>query len=266
MIKITSFISLAFFAAKAVAGWDMAVRIDPVSVYYGYYYAKLTRWDTQDNTPNPMYGCRMSDAGCSIHFTYNNSAFDNLIYFPEIRTSKTVGELAQHFIDKGYLNKEYRSRQLSPDSKHCISFAYRYEINGGQTSGNAPFPGGTQQCYVPEVTPGICDIYAPKLELEHGKITAELVNGHTTQMELTVACTFDYKVQIMSSDRSGSIFFNANKQFRSDLKVNGADLGRGVAVNATPAGTRVTLTSTLNGYDGSIGGFRGSKSIIVSVP
>lgn len=58
----------------------------------------------------------------------------------------------------------------------------------------------------------------------------------------------------------------AIRQFRSDLKVNGVDLGRGVAVNATPAGTRVILTSTLNGYDGSIGEFRGSKSIIVSVP
>lgn len=243
----------------------MAVRIDPVNVNYGYYYAKLTRWDTQDNTPNPLYGCIMGNY-CRLLFLQDSLFFDEGIFFPEIITSKTVGELAQHFIDKGYLNKEFRSRQLSASSKHCITFGYLYEINGGQALGPAPFPGGTQQCYVPEVTPGICDIYAPKLELEHGKITAELVNGHTTQMELTVACTFDYKVQIMSSDRSGSIFFNANKQFRSDLKVNGADLGRGVAVNATPAGTRVTLTSTLNGYDGSIGGFRGSKSIIVSVP
>ena len=37
-------------------------------------------------------------------------------------------------------------------------------------------------------------------------------------------------------------------------------------LTATPAGKTLTLTSTLAGYDGSVGEFQGAKSIIISLP
>ena len=116
------------------------------------------------------------------------------------------------------------------------------------------------------VTPNVCDLREQRVELDHGKLRPEVVNGSTASAQLTVACSFALNVRIMSSDRSGVIYFNERKQFRSDLKINGVDLGSGLVVQATSAGAALTLTSTLSGYDGSVGEFQGNKVIIVSLP
>ncbi|MGP2705970.1 MrpH family fimbial adhesin, partial [Serratia marcescens] len=86
------------------------------------------------------------------------------------------------------------------------------------------------------------------------------------EAKLTVACTFNFKIRVMSSDESGTVYFNDKKQFRSELKLDGVNVGNGLLVTAPPEGKTLTLTSTLAGYDGSVGEFHGSKSIIISLP
>ncbi|WP_232097472.1 hypothetical protein [Serratia ureilytica] len=263
--RIALFFLLALYAEGGFAGWEMKLQFRPLNSSYGNFWARIISWDTQDGAPNPLYGCKLSDANCSLYFAVDGSWFDSGIYFPEIRTSKTVGELGRYFISRGFLNRTYSSRQYSAYSPVCFSFGYVKEFSVGGSIGFAPLPGGVQ-CITPEVVPNVCDFREQMLELDHGKLRAEVINGSTATAQLTVACTFDFDVRIMSSDRSGTIYFNDKKQFRSDLKVNGVDLGTGLLLKVKPAGTSLTVTSTLNGYDGSVGEFQGSKSIIISLP
>ncbi|RNW04252.1 hypothetical protein CAG37_020980 [Serratia nematodiphila] len=102
--------------------------------------------------------------------------------------------------------------------------------------------------------------------LDHGLLRAEMINGSTAEATLTVACTFKFQVRIMSSDRSGTVYFNDKKQFRSELTLDGISAGTGLLLTATPAGKTIKLTSMLMGFDGSVGEFQGAKSIIVSLP
>ncbi|PNU28649.1 hypothetical protein C2M07_22310 [Serratia marcescens] len=83
---------------------------------------------------------------------------------------------------------------------------------------------------------------------------------------LNMQCSSDLQVRIVSADNSGSIFFNGVGGFRSDLQVDGVNIGNGKVVTATPTGISLSLTSTLAGYEGSTGTFQGSKTIIIALP
>lgn len=122
------------------------------------------------------------------------------------------------------------------------------------------------QCVAPEVSQNICDIRERLIELNHGQPRAEEINGNAATAQLTVVCTMPFTVPVMSAERSGELYFNGGKQFRSELKINGVDIGTGLVVKTNSAGTPLTLNSTLAGYDGNVGQFQGSKSIIVSLP
>lgn len=222
----------------------------------------IVSWDTEDNTPSPLYGCTTQQK-CALRFAVDGTVPNTYIHFPEISQSKTLGELGRNFIARGFLNKEYRSLDYANTPK-CFSFGY---LAGSGSLGYVPLNGG-MRCTPPVVTPTVCDIREPQLELRHGALRADAVNGNSVSTPLTVACSIDLKVRIMSSDRDGAIYFNAGKQFRSDLTINGVNLGEGALVTSNQAGAGLTLTSTLNGYDSSIGigTFQGSKTIIVSLP
>ncbi|OKP49463.1 hypothetical protein A8A12_15165 [Serratia marcescens] len=121
-------------------------------------------------------------------------------------------------------------------------------------------------CIPPVIHPTACDIREAQLELNHGLLRAEVVNGHSATTTLTAVCNFDFTVRVMSADRNSQVYFTAGRPFRSDLTLDGVPLGQGVVIKATPYGTRLTLRSVLSGYDGGIGRFDGAKTIILSLP
>ncbi|BEM70280.1 hypothetical protein SME24J_42790 [Serratia marcescens] len=247
------------------AAWEMKTEYRPVNATYGYFVAKIVAWDTEDKTPNPLYGCNAGGYYCRLAFTNDSYLFLNDVVFNGMTTSKTLGELGKNFINSGLLNREYRSKDYySPSQPNCIYFGYQSQSSSGSWS-VIWFPGG-EQCRVPEIVPNVCEFREPQVVLDHGMLRAEVINGSTAEAQLTVACTFNFKVRIMSSDRSGAVYFNDKKQFRSELKLDGVNVGDGLLVTATPAGKTLTLTSTLAGYDGSVGEFQGAKSIIISLP
>lgn len=256
------FILLLLYTSGAWAGWSADIRYSPREKQY---FAKVTYWDTGDVTPNPMYGCSYL---CSVTFWVvaagTTGSPMNEVSFPGLTTSKTMGELAQSFANSGFFNREFYSRQGFPDKNVCVFFGYWGRYPGG-AYGPARFPGG-MQCVPPVIDPTYCDLAEKETELRHGVLRDEEVNGQTVSTSLHVTCSSKYPVRIMSADRVGSVYFNGGKQFRSELKIDGKDLGEGKVVEATPQGVSLTLSSTLMGYDGSIGVFQGSKTIIVSLP
>ncbi|AWC78454.1 hypothetical protein ACJ8IP_14015 [Serratia sp. CY52157] len=267
MLKRMAFPFFIYFYSVNVfsAAWEMKTEYRPINATYGHFVAKIIAWDTEDKTPNPLYGCNSGQEYCYLAFVNGNTPFMNKVYFSGVTTSKTLGELGKKFIQNGLLNREYRSKDYDyPNQPHCIYFGYNTPT-GNSSWGVIRFPGG-EQCRVPEIVPNVCELREPLVELDHGMLRAEVINGSTAEAQLTVACTFNFKVRIMSSDRSGTVYFNDKKQFRSELKLDGVNVGDGLLITATPAGKTLTLTSTLAGYDGSVGEFQGAKSIIISLP
>ncbi|WP_274864578.1 hypothetical protein [Serratia marcescens] len=271
-ITADAFLLLTLWLSQsAYAGWSADIEFFPSATNSGnnenHYTAKLTYWDTNDTTPNPLYGC---SSLCEVSFFYNDALTNGgqmgKLYFKEIETSKTIGELATHFARYGYLNREFSSPFGVGNSGACLFFGYWGRVPGaGGGYMPTPFPGG-MQCVPPVITPTVCDIGEQQLELKHGALRGEDINGNTVSTTMHVKCNFAFKVRVMSSDRSGSIYFNGPQGFRSDLKVDGVNLGKGKVINATPKGATLLLSSTLVGYDGSLGTFNGSKVIIVSLP
>lgn len=256
---------LVFFIypINAVCDWHMEVDFVPTDINSGsgVFKGRVVAWDTQDNTPNPLYGCK---AGyCRMLLGLDGAWYDRSSFgFAEVSTSKTMGELGANFIRNGFIGRELTTLDSNRRPK-CIMFGYLME--GTVSYHFVPLPGG-MQCIPPAIVPTACDIREPQLELRYGTLADGVINGRTASTTLTVVCNFDFNVRIMSADRTGSIYFNADRQFRSDLTINGVNLGEGVLVSAKPTGVSLTLTSTLNGYDGSLGAFQGSKTIIVSLP
>jgi hypothetical protein len=256
------FILAVFCAPVAYAGWAADVRYVSNTQQY---FAKVTYWDTGDTTPNPLYGCTyLCYITIYISTDKYNGAEMSKMTFKEITTSKTLGELAQNFAKAGYLNREVSSLQGFGNKEVCIFFGHPARYPGG-SYGPGIFPGG-MNCIPPVIDPNYCDIAEKQIELNHGMLLADQVNGNTVSTSLRVKCSYTLPVRIMSSDRVGSIYFNSGNRFRSELKIDGESLGEGKVLDATPQGSELTLSSTLMGYDGSIGVFQGSKTIIVSLP
>ncbi|MBI6151092.1 MrpH family fimbial adhesin [Serratia surfactantfaciens] len=263
-VFISGFLLLAMlFAPGGYAGWDAEVRYEPKK---RQYFAKVIYWDTSDTTPNPLYRCTYL-CYLAVFARDNRTSGAEMwpqIDFQEIVTSKTLGELAQNFAKRGYLNRELVSAPYFGDGDACVYLGYWRLLQGNAAYAPTMLPGG-MACTPPVIDPTACDITEQQLELRHGALSSEEVNGHTVSTSLHVKCNINFPIRIMSPDRSGNVYLNAEKKFRSVLKIDGVDLGEGKTLEGTPAGAELTLSSTLMGYEGGSGVFQGSKTIIVSL-
>ncbi|HEJ9150377.1 hypothetical protein I5R58_09750 [Serratia marcescens] len=281
MRKITNFwfgkiavkgflIVVGLFSCGAYAGWDMDVKVAPSSSMPNVrdYTVKMVYWDTNDTTPNPLYRCSWRD--CSLYFGIKTGWDGNFrpispVTFPEITTSKTLGELAGHFTRRGYMNREYSRSEAGANDTRETCFILMYFFDSEANTGYLPIRGGSA-CVIPEVLPTVCDFGERQLELNHGMVRAEDINGHTVSTPLHMKCSSELGVRVMAADSSDYIYFNGQQGFRSELKVDNMNLGQGKYLQVTPAGVTLNLSSTLAGYDGSIGVLQGSKAIIITLP
>ena len=172
---------------------------------------------------------------------------------------KTIGELARAFREKGLLNEKSILFGLNANT-HRVCYGLQYHYRGLRSL----MPGGVYKCNGIEIVPTYCSISELYIELNHGAISANAVNGHTVSRSVNASCNTDFKVRISAVDESGVLPLGSGLQ--SQLKVNGADLGEGYVDTVGPAGKRFTLSSTLSGYTSGTGNFQGSKVIILSMP
>ncbi|MGP0855895.1 hypothetical protein ACJ8QI_14455 [Serratia sp. CY84636] len=236
----------------------------------GQYSAKVTYWDINDDTPSPLYGCESRGDYCDVHIGYSDKGarggwFGRRIV-PGVTNMKTLGEVAAGYARAGWLNNPSTSNYgVVPGESPCFYLGY-FRSDGIGGAGSVILPGASMTCIPPVIHPTACDIREVQLELNHGLLRAEAVNGHSATTTLTAVCNFDFTVRVMSADRNSQVYFTAGRPFRSDLTLDGVPLGQGVVIKATPYGTRLTLRSVLSGYDGGIGRFDGAKTIILSLP
>lgn len=256
---------LAFFilSSKSMAAWEIYAEFKPDKQYY---YVTITRFDQYDPTPNPLRGCGvLAGRHCQIYIGWSDNVGTGNGYrfgfsVPGMSEAETMGDLGKLIVDNGYLNRELRAMYGGESQKgvrNCFWLSY-YDM------GAIIFPNGPMECSQPEITPTFCSISEPYIELLHGAVTGNAVNGHSISTPIHVSCSTDYSVAIASADQNTTI--DLGNGLKSDLKINGVDFNNGYEDTVGPSGKSFVLSSTLHGYSGGVGNFQGSKVIMLILP
>ncbi len=259
------------YSGSAAAAWTLNVQYDPRDDNKRVFYVSVVSFEQNDPSPNPLYReCGVFSAQrlmCEMAIVYTSSlsagtAFTETMPVPGAEHAQTMGELAKIFADAGYLNRVFKSQNVlfQPES-YCFLLAYRKVHTSG--SGFVRLPGGSSVCQPSELIPTFCDFTETSLELNHGRLTPDQVNGHTASAQISASCTTPYWVRIRSADKKSVL--EMGEGLKSDLKVNGVDLAEGMSVRLTPTAQTFTITSTLNGYSQGEGEFQGSTIIILGL-
>ncbi|EPF7467184.1 hypothetical protein JY494_26465 [Serratia marcescens] len=256
---------LTFFilSSKGMAAWEIYAEFKPDNQYY---YVTITRFDQYDPTPNPLRRCGLAGGRlCQIYIGWSDNVGTGNGYMggfsvPGMSEAETMGDLGKLIVDNGYLNRELRAMYGGSSQKGvraCFWLSY-YDF------GATILPNGPTLCSQPEITPTFCSISEPYIELLHGAVTGNVVNGHTISTPIHVSCSRDYSVAIVSADKNTTI--DLGNGLKSDLKINGVDFNNGYVVTVGPSGKSFVLSSKLYGYSGRVGNFQGSKVIMLILP
>ncbi|MEL5308182.1 hypothetical protein [Serratia nevei] len=261
MVKVFSafFGVIIFVSFPVAADWELDVKYEP----RGHDITiKIKRWDEYDERPNPLYDCLRYDlqADCKMTIRYSGFGVGNSemrgVSFKEMSTARTLGDLARVSREKGVV---FTGRiPMAEGERYCFSLTsvWRGKWN--------PMPGGVNACSRAEIVPTYCSISEPYIELNHGAINANAINGHTISRSFNVSCNTNYKVLVIAQDLKSVLSLGGGLQ--SQLKVNDTDLGEGYVTSVGPGGKSLTLTSTLSGYTSGTGNFQGAKVIMLSLP
>lgn len=255
------FLWLLLHVPQASASWVLDAQFSPRE---NRFIVKVLRWDEYDSTPNPLKSCGVFGT-CQLAFMYSipmspMNTFSPMD-IPEAAGLKTMGELAQVFARKGNINREFKS-QTGRFGKSCLGLAYL--VSSGSSMSFIPLPGGSQECFLPQIDPTYCNIADSYIELNHGTIDTNSVNGNVAGKTFRVSCNNNYQVSVVAVDGNGIVALG--KGLVSHLKINGVDLGAGYNVRTGPEGNTLVLTSTLSGYSGGTGDFQGYKVIMLTLP
>ena len=263
---LLNLIGVVILIAPGIAGavWELEAKFDP-KPQYERFRVKIKSWDFSDQSWNPLYNCASggwADHSCRIFMYYSGPQGGHMfgdVIIHEFSKAKTLGEVGQLLERKGYMNYEFLSHWTGSDpGQGCFYLAH---VLG---PGHRPLAGGPSTCTMPEIVPAYCNIDELSVNLDHGQLTANNVNGHMVSRQIHVRCNQPYKASIRSTDQSGTLFLGNG--LKSELKANGVDIGQGYTdtFGATPSA--VTLTSTLSGYVRGEGQFQGSKVIMLTLP
>ncbi|HEJ6973118.1 TPA: hypothetical protein ACGCBI_000581 [Serratia marcescens] len=256
--------TLLLITNQVRAAWEMDIKLYPQQKIFK---VKVIRWDEDDPAKNILFGCRTSGMGCMLGiYGIRDGAYfydDNFPMPDRVSDMRTMGELARVFREQGYLNKEIRRSAWYPYIDYCFYIGY-YVITGPSTVSMVPVPGGVSECPKTEILPTFCSITEPYIELNHGSLSGDSVNGNTVSKPIHVTCNNDFNLAIKSKNSQGQLSLGGG--LKSQLKVNGTDLGQGYSDVVGPSGKTFTLSSTLSGYTGATGDFQGSSVIILGLP
>lgn len=259
-VKCGVFIAL-FFTCQAIASWSLNIQYNPGDPGVGndQFKIKVANWDQDDETSYPASGCSFR-FGCYITIGFEDPGtidyLDGAIEIPDV---KTMGEAAKAFSNKGGLQHEFISKYIRYPGKTCFYLAYK-DFYGSYKR----MPGGSDDCPRAMIDPTFCRILEPSVELTHGDLTADKVTGNTASAEISATCNRPYRISVVAADKKGIL--DLGYGLKSELKVNGVDLGAGYVADLSSTPTTFTLTSTLSGHSSGEGVFEGATVVILGLP
>ncbi|HAT4999474.1 TPA: hypothetical protein I9761_003031 [Serratia marcescens] len=228
-------------------------------------YLSIESWDVNDTTPNPMRLTPGPDHLRVIYYSLRGAYSPPGVFFvPGARKAQTMGELGKLFISSGLIGSQIngnRKASAAPIMRSCWQLGYDYPNMGGGTV-TTPLQSTCSYGDYPSTT---CWIDKPAIEIDHGMLTTEVVNGNTAYTDFYVSCSSEMGVNVMSSTGENSVVLSLADGLRSDITINDKKLGDGIAIRASTSPTRLRLSSTLSGYNlQGTGTFSGSFTLVIA--
>ncbi|WP_438811713.1 MrpH family fimbial adhesin [Serratia marcescens] len=112
--------------------------------------------------------------------------------------------------------------------------------------------------------PTYCSIVEFYIELDHGSVSSNAINGQTVSSTFRATCNQNFELSIIAKDEKGEVPLGGG--LISHLTINGDDLGLEHTEVVGPEGKTFVISSTLSGSVSGTGEFQGSKVIILSTP
>ena len=251
------------------------------SFKYCYDYSfTIGDWDENDSTPNPCYGL----TACTIFIGHrHNSAGTSgsgivrswsANTYPVITTSETMGALGAGI-------KAIFSLPFSSTTNHtantvateeCVGMFYaagsnlgsnNSATNNGTFSGYPIMPGSI--CGVAPAPSGSCDFEQDVLNLDHGTLARQELEGHEASENVSINCTTSQtlKLYIYSADK---VQLREDGSLYSELYLNDNVLGTTGFTLDVAEQENVAVKSVLR-TNGSVeaGEFSGSTIMLITV-
>jgi hypothetical protein len=268
-------------SAASIWSWIDTLATCTSSYTYCYDYTfTIADWDEVDSTPNPCYGLtactifighRHTAAGTSGSGTVRSWGADS---YPFITASETMGELGKEI-------KTIFSLPFSSTTNHtantvateeCVGMFYAAGKNLGSNnsstnnstfSGYPIMPGSI--CGAAPAPSGGCDFNQDVLNLNHGTLTRQELEGHEVSETVSIHCTTSQtlKLFIYSAD---NVQLRDDGSLYSELYMNDNVLGTAGFTLDVAEQENVTVKSVLR-TNGSVaaGEFSGSTVMLITV-
>lgn len=268
-------------SAASIWSWIDTLETCSASATYCYEYNfTIADWDEKDSTPNPCYGLtactifighRHNAAGTSGSRTNRSWATGTYSF---LTTAETMGELAKSF--KSIFSLPYSSSTRHSGStvatEECVGIFYAAgknlgtntsEVNNSSFTGYPLLPGSI--CGAAPAPSGSCDFNQDVLNLNHGTLTRQELEGHEVSETVSINCTTSQtlKLFIYSAD---NVQLRDDGSLYSELYMNGNVLGTAGFTLDVAEQENVTVKSVLR-TNGSVaaGEFSGSTVMLITV-
>lgn len=281
------FIGIAFccgviFSQVASASiWSWIETTTPCSLSYCFDYTfEIGDWDTNDPTPNPCFNL----SKCTIFISHKHRADGSSGYHIDkawdskyhdfILTAPTMGELGKGI--KQIFSFPYTSTTRHSSVKvtwqECVGIFYAPGKNLGEYSSAAQLSKFQHYSLLPNSIcgsapppSGSCDFEQPELNLDHGILNNQQLEGNEVSNDVNIRCTTsqNLSIYIFSADK---IPLRDDGSLYSTLYINDKTLGSaGFALEVTDRAT-VSIKSVLHTQGRVSGGtFSGSTVLLLTV-
>lgn len=236
----------------------------PTNATYEY---TIESWDYSSTLANPCFGVKTCQLGVSHRHDANgkgNGLRDVLLASSSaISNVKTIGELGRIYNAKFPFPKSGTLVHNGPAvTAECVGIFYLRSGAGGEKP--TLLPGSI--CGVAPPPGGICGIDEQIIDIEHGTLRPQELNGHSAERSITVRCSVYTSLKMYVAASNGGRV-DLDRKMHSDLSVAGVSGGDGYLFSAGPGGVSIPIKSTLSVIgDIDAGIYQGSAVAVLSVP
>lgn len=266
--------SLAIFSAEA-GYFSYITQVTELSKRDTRYDFVLEYWTENGNNPNPCQALGLLK-GCYIQMNHfhkwpDEGGSNEARRMPwscdvDLTHLKNMAEIREVAINQCGLTLPFTGSSVHSGSikaDECVAF---FMTPHKRAKYGRMVPGGI--CGIAPPPAGKCAFRTNNLELSHGILDVESVNGNQTEGEFTFICNQNMPVKISSAMEEELLRLTSDGSIRSQVTINGASSIVGTVVDAIANEYMyVRVNSKLQTFGTpALGNFSGTTTFVLSIP
>lgn len=229
--------------------------------------AAVVYWDVNDNTPMTIPSCvgnyycnygigivGKSDSGNSSMGCYVGTTGRDVSSWGQIAAAylSKCGNHVYPVTGSGF------SQESANAAKACI-------VYGRKTGAGAYFNAGIG-CAGVSPNPTICEINDSYIELSHGTLNTDELDGHSVSRNVGITCNRNAMVKVYAYPNTAGDVIPLGRSISSSIKLNGVSGRIGININVPGSTAYFNLSSTLTtSSDVNAGEYSGSGVVILNI-